>query len=110
MHSICLSFSYCMNHVLTSDYIYLGDYVVLLCIYTNNDVRYNCELDTSGAVGRRYRRADEIGVPFCITVDFESLEDKCVTLRDRDSMAQRRVPIASLAEELHQELELSDDK
>lgn len=58
--------------------------------------RYNCELDTSGAVGRRYRRADEVGVPVCVTVDFETLQDGCATVRDRDSMEQRRVPIAEL--------------
>ncbi|MGA0108738.1 MAG: glycine--tRNA ligase, partial [Candidatus Nanopelagicales bacterium] len=54
------------------------------------------EFDDSGAIGRRYRRADEIGVPFAVTVDFESLEDKAVTVRDRDSMEQVRVPIAEL--------------
>jgi glycyl-tRNA synthetase (class II) len=71
--------------------------------------RYNCEFDSSGAVGRRYRRADEIGVPLCITVDFESLEDGCVTVRDRDSMQQRRVPISDLETIMYQEIELSDD-
>jgi glycyl-tRNA synthetase len=71
-------------------------------------LRYNCELDSSGAVGRRYRRADEIGVPLCITVDFETLEDGCVTVRDRDSMQQRRVAIADLDAVMYQEIELSD--
>lgn len=65
-------------------------------------------MDTSGAVGRRYRRADEIGVPFCITVDFETLHDQRVTVRDRDSMQQRRVAISELEGLLHQEIELSD--
>lgn len=54
------------------------------------------DFDDSGAIGRRYRRADEIGVPFAITVDFESLDDKAVTVRDRDSMEQERVPIVEL--------------
>ena len=49
--------------------------------------------DETSSIGRRYRRADEIGTPFCITVDFDSLEDKAVTVRDRDSMKQKRVKI-----------------
>ena len=54
------------------------------------------EFDDSGAIGRRYRRADEIGVPFAVTIDFDSLVDKAVTIRDRDSMEQVRVPISEL--------------
>jgi glycyl-tRNA synthetase len=56
--------------------------------------------DDSGSVGRRYRRMDEIGVPVCITVDHKTLEDRTVTLRDRDSMRQSRVKISELAEKL----------
>jgi glycyl-tRNA synthetase len=56
--------------------------------------RYNVSWDASGAIGRRYRRADEVGVPFCITIDFETIEDGAgVTIRDRDSTEQVRVPI-----------------
>jgi glycyl-tRNA synthetase len=62
------------------------------------------EFDDAGAIGRRYRRADEIGVPFAVTVDFESLEDKAVTVRDRDSMEQVRVPIAELNQWLQKHL------
>ncbi|MFY8204544.1 MAG: His/Gly/Thr/Pro-type tRNA ligase C-terminal domain-containing protein, partial [Actinomycetes bacterium] len=58
--------------------------------------KYMVEFDDSGAIGRRYRRADEIGTPYAVTVDFETLEDKSVTIRDRDSMEQVRVPIAEL--------------
>jgi glycyl-tRNA synthetase len=58
------------------------------------------DYDESQAIGKRYRRQDEIGTPFCVTVDFDSLEDKAVTIRDRDSMAQERVPIAELADRL----------
>jgi len=54
------------------------------------------DYDDSQSIGRRYRRQDEIGTPFCVTVDFESLEDKQVTIRDRDSLAQIRVPIEEL--------------
>lgn len=56
--------------------------------------RYNVMWDASGAIGRRYRRADEVGVPFCITVDFETIEDDAgVTIRDRDTTEQVRVPL-----------------
>ena len=51
------------------------------------------ELDSSGSIGKRYRRQDEIGTPYCITVDFDSSNDKRVTVRDRDSMQQVRVHI-----------------
>ena len=57
---------------------------------------WNIDFDDAGAIGRRYRRQDEIGTPFCITVDFESLEDKSVTVRHRDTMAQERIPMAEL--------------
>jgi glycyl-tRNA synthetase len=59
------------------------------------------DYDASGSIGRRYRRQDEIGTPMCLTVDFESLEDKCVTLRDRDSMEQKRVPIDEILQLAH---------
>ena len=56
--------------------------------------RWNCQWDASGAIGRRYRRADEVGVPFCVTVDFETIEvDKGVTIRDRDTTEQIRIPL-----------------
>ncbi len=58
--------------------------------------RYAVQYDETGNIGRRYRRQDEIGTPFCITVDFDSLEDRAVTVRDRDSMAQERVAIDDL--------------
>ncbi|WP_243061721.1 glycine--tRNA ligase [Humibacter sp. RRB41] len=56
----------------------------------------NVEFDDSGAIGRRYRRQDEIGTPYCVTVDFDSLDDNAVTVRDRDSMGQERIPIDAL--------------
>ncbi|BDZ46661.1 hypothetical protein GCM10025866_25700 [Naasia aerilata] len=65
---------------------------------------WNVEFDDAGAIGRRYRRQDEIGTPFCITVDFDSLEDRAATVRERDTMAQERVSLdrlhAYLAERL----------
>jgi glycyl-tRNA synthetase len=55
-----------------------------------------CDYDETQAIGRRYRRQDEIGTPYCITVDFDTLVDRAVTVRERDSMAQDRVPIDGL--------------
>ena len=52
--------------------------------------------DEAGSIGKRYRRQDEIGTPYCITVDFDTLEDNAVTIRDRDTMEQVRIPIAEL--------------
>ena len=65
---------------------------------------WNIEFDDAGAIGRRYRRQDEIGTPFCITIDFDTLEDNAVTVRERDSMAQERISldrvVGYLAEQL----------
>ncbi|EPR13298.1 glycine--tRNA ligase [Ruminiclostridium papyrosolvens] len=58
---------------------------------------YYCEYDETGSIGKRYRRQDEIGTPYCITFDFDSLEDKSVTVRDRDTMQQVRIKIEDLA-------------
>jgi len=66
--------------------------------------RWNVEFDDAGAIGRRYRRQDEIGTPYCITVDFDSLEDQAVTVRERDSMQQERVSIESLGAYLAERL------
>jgi glycyl-tRNA synthetase len=54
---------------------------------------WNVDFDDSGAIGRRYRRQDEIGTPFCVTVDFETLDDDAVTIRERDTMTQERVSL-----------------
>lgn len=61
--------------------------------------------DQAGAIGRRYRRQDEIGTPFCVTVDFDTLEDQTVTVRDRDSMSQQRIKISELRAWLHSKLD-----
>lgn len=75
-------------------------------LYTNlvKATGWNMEYDDTQSIGRRYRRQDEIGTPLCVTVDFDSLEDHMVTIRQRDSMAQRRVPIDQLETELKKEL------
>lgn len=57
---------------------------------------WNIDFDDAGAIGRRYRRQDEIGTPFCVTVDFDSLDDNAVTVRDRDTMGQERIPLDAL--------------
>ena len=61
---------------------------------------YRIFYDDSGSIGRRYRRQDEAGTPFCVTVDFDTIEDKQVTIRDRDTLEQERVPIAAVRERL----------
>jgi glycyl-tRNA synthetase len=61
--------------------------------------------DETGSIGKRYRRQDEIGTPYCVTVDFDTLEDKAVTIRERDSMEQIRVPVAELVDVLKEKLE-----
>ena len=58
------------------------------------------EYDDSQSIGKRYRRQDEIGTPICVTVDFDSIEDKCVTLRFRDTMEQIRIPMSNLTEQI----------
>ena len=58
---------------------------------------WNVEFDDAQAIGRRYRRQDEIGTPYCITVDFETLDDEAVTIRERDSMTQERVALSQVA-------------
>ena len=55
------------------------------------------DFDETGSIGKRYRRQDEIGTPFCVTYDFESVDDGCVTVRDRDTMQQERVKIEELS-------------
>jgi glycyl-tRNA synthetase len=60
--------------------------------------QFHCEYDDGGAIGKRYRRQDELGTPFCFTIDFETLENDTVTIRDRDTMKQERIPIAKIIE------------
>ena len=65
-------------------------------IYSELSKDFMIDFDDAGSIGKRYRRQDEIGTPICITYDFDSVEDKCVTVRDRDTMEQKRIPIAEL--------------
>jgi glycyl-tRNA synthetase len=73
-------------------------------IFTSIGERYMVDYDDTQSIGRRYRRQDEIGTPLCVTVDFDSLEDGAVTIRDRDTTDQVRVPITSLEAELRSRL------
>ena len=74
-----------------------------------NDLKYdfNCQYEEKDSIGKRYRRQDAIGTPFCITVDHDSLTDRCVTVRDRDTMQQQRVPIAELKEMIRKKVDLN---
>jgi glycyl-tRNA synthetase len=74
-------------------------------VYDQLRKRFNVQYDDAQSIGRRYRRQDEIGTPYCVTVDFETLDDHQVTIRDRDTMHQVRIPIADLAEILQDRLE-----
>ena len=65
-------------------------------VYAMLSKYYNCEFDDRGNIGKRYRRQDEIGTPFCVTYDFDSEEDGAVTVRDRDTMQQERIKIEDL--------------
>ena len=67
---------------------------------------FNCQYDEKDSIGRRYRRQDAIGTPFCITIDHDTLEDDCVTIRYRDTMEQDRVPIASLRSIMEEKVSL----
>ena len=58
--------------------------------------RFKCQFDDAQSIGRRYRRQDEIGTPYCVTVDFDTLDDHAVTVRDRDTMTQERIPVSDL--------------
>jgi glycyl-tRNA synthetase len=69
-------------------------------VYEAVRARVQAEYDAGGAIGRRYRRQDEIGTPFCVTIDHQSIEDGTVTVRDRDSLTQERLPIDGIAEEI----------
>jgi glycyl-tRNA synthetase len=73
-------------------------------IYEDLRERMWAEFDTGGSIGKRYRRQDEIGTPWGITVDHQTMDDDTVTLRDRDSLEQIRLPIAQVADELEARL------
>ncbi len=74
-------------------------------IYENLSKKFMCDYDEAGSIGKRYRREDEIGTPYCITVDFDTEKDGCVTVRDRDTMKQERVKIEDIEKYLEEKIE-----
>ena len=74
-------------------------------LYSQIAKKFNVDFDETGSIGKRYRRQDEIGTPFCITYDFDSKEDNCVTVRDRDTMEQVRIPINEVISYIESKIE-----
>ena len=74
-------------------------------VYDELRRHFMVDYDDAGSIGKRYRRQDEIGTPFCITYDFDSAEDGCVTMRDRDTMDHQRVSIDSLVDFLERKID-----
>lgn len=74
-------------------------------VYAMLSKKFMVDYDDAGSIGKRYRRQDEIGTPFCITYDFDSVEDGCVTVRDRDTMEQVRLPIADLVNYIEEKVQ-----
>ena len=74
-------------------------------VYSELSKYFAVDYDDAGSIGKRYRREDEIGTPICITYDFDSLEDNCVTVRDRDTMEQKRIPISELKKYIEKVIE-----
>ena len=75
-------------------------------LYLDLRKHFTCEYDPKQAIGKRYARMDEIGTPFCITIDGQTLTDQTVTLRERDTMTQQRIPLEKLKSHLQQQLTL----
>ena len=73
-------------------------------IFEELQKHFNVDYDAAGSIGKRYRREDEIGTPFCICVDFDTVEDNCVTIRDRDTMEQVRVPVSDVRKYIEERL------
>ena len=74
-------------------------------VYANLSKKFMCDYDEAGSIGKRYRREDEIGTPYCVTIDFDTLEDNTVTIRDRDTMEQVRVKIDELEKWIEEKIE-----
>ena len=74
-------------------------------VYEMLSKEFMCDYDEAGSIGKRYRREDEIGTPYCVTIDFDTLEDGAVTIRDRDTMEQVRVPITEVREWIREKID-----
>ncbi len=76
-------------------------------VYATLAKHFMCDYDESGSIGKRYRRQDEIGTPFCVTIDFDTLEDNTVTIRDRDTMKQERIAISELKSYIEEKIQFN---
>jgi len=74
-------------------------------VYDILSKKFMCDYDEAGSIGKRYRREDEIGTPYCVTVDFDTLEDETVTIRDRDTMEQIRIKIDDIEKWIQERIE-----
>ena len=74
-------------------------------VYAKLAKKFMCDYDEAGSIGKRYRREDEIGTPYCVTVDFDTLEDESVTIRDRDTMEQVRIKIDDVEKWIEEKIE-----
>ena len=74
-------------------------------VYNKLSKKFMCDYDEAGSIGKRYRREDEIGTPYCVTIDFDTLEDDCVTIRDRDTMEQIRIKIDEVEKWIEEKIE-----
>jgi len=75
-------------------------------VYNKLKIHFKCQYDEKDAIGRRYRRQDAIGTPYCVTIDFDTLEDNTVTIRDRDTLEQTRVAIDEVAAIVSQKVDM----
>ena len=75
-------------------------------VYEKLAKKFSVDFDAPGSIGKRYRRQDEIGTPYCITVDFDTLEDNMVTIRDRDTMEQVRIKIEEVEEYIKERVKI----
>ena len=73
-------------------------------VYNKLCKKFMCDYDEAGSIGKRYRREDEIGTPYCVTIDFDTLEDESVTVRDRDTMEQVRIKIDELEKYIQEKI------
>ena len=73
-------------------------------VYRKLSKSFNCDYDEAGSIGKRYRREDEIGTPYCVTIDFDTLENDTVTIRDRDTMEQIRLSISEIEDYIREKI------
>ena len=93
--------------LISSAFSLVGTFFLMLTLSVElTGIDFNCQYDEKDSIGKRYRRQDAIGTPYCITIDHDTLEDNCVTLRDRDTMQQERIPIDRLRDIVEQRVSM----